>query len=112
MKSLLNQLSQESFLLDLKEPLQTAPTLKSATTKLNDALTLEITCDKSTSINQIFSELTQGGVEVLSLRNKSNRLEELFMRLVDADQEQDASKQGVSDQGRETSNTLGKEVRS
>lgn len=83
MKELLNTLSVESFIMDLTQPLTQAPKLSAAESRLTDSRTLEVTCDKSTSINSIFTELTDQGVEVLSLRNKSNRLEELFMRLVE-----------------------------
>ena len=83
MKELLNTLSVESFIMDLTQPLSQAPKLSAADALLTDSRTLEVTCDKSTSINLIFNELSDQGVEVLSLRNKSNRLEELFMRLVE-----------------------------
>ncbi len=48
-----------------------------------DDHTLEIEVSKEQNLNEIFSRLSEGGIEVLSMRNKSNRLEELFMRLVE-----------------------------
>jgi ABC-2 type transport system ATP-binding protein len=47
-----------------------------------DDHTLEIEVSKEQGLNDIFSRLSSAGVEVLSMRNKTNRLEELFMRLV------------------------------
>jgi ABC-2 type transport system ATP-binding protein len=51
--------------------------------KLSDDHTLEIEVSKEQNLNEIFSRLTTAGIDVLSMRNKSNRLEELFMRLVE-----------------------------
>ena len=51
--------------------------------RLRDPTTLEVDVDKDRSLNTLFSELSRCGVEVLSLRNKSNRLEELFIRMID-----------------------------
>jgi ABC-2 type transport system ATP-binding protein len=51
--------------------------------KLRDEFTLEVSLPKQKSINALFASLDKLGVHVLSMRNKSNRLEELFLRLVD-----------------------------
>ena len=53
-------------------------------TRLTDDPTLEIEVSKEQSLNDIFARLTQQGVEVASMRNKVNRLEELFMHLVES----------------------------
>lgn len=84
-KSFLNKLSVETFLLDLKAPLQEAPVIhiQGAQFRLEDATTLEVAIDKGLPINVIFSALSDAGIEVLSLRNKSNRLEELFINMVE-----------------------------
>lgn len=81
MKSLLAQLDVETFMLDLKadSPLPQLPDFKS---RLIDSHTLEIDIPKSQSLNQVFAQLTEQNISVLSMRNKSNRLEELFVRLV------------------------------
>jgi ABC-2 type transport system ATP-binding protein len=50
---------------------------------LTDNHTLEIEMSKSQSLNDIFAQLSAQGIEVNSMRNKVNRLEELFIRLVD-----------------------------
>jgi ABC-2 type transport system ATP-binding protein len=84
-KSFLNKLSVETFLMDIKSPLQEAPLIhiQGAQFKLEDATTLEVTLEKGLPINVIFSALSEAGIEVLSMRNKSNRLEELFINMVE-----------------------------
>ena len=86
MKSLLSTLAVETFVFDLSQPLQQAPDLHLSgmnRLKLADALTLEITLEKSYSINAIFQQLSALGIEVVSMRNKTNRLEELFVGMVE-----------------------------
>ena len=51
--------------------------------KLRDESTLEASLPKQKSLNALFSSLDNAGISVLSMRNKANRLEELFLRLVD-----------------------------
>lgn len=85
MKSLLTQLSLETFIFDLKEPLEKLPKLTNIShANLADNKTLEITLDKSQNLNQVFTQLNQLNIEILSMRNKANRLEELFMGVVDS----------------------------
>lgn len=83
MKDLLAQLDVETFVLDLREPLADAPSLPEMEISLRDENTLEVTVSKSKSLNTLFSNLDDQGINVISMRNKANRLEELFMRLVD-----------------------------
>ena len=83
MASLLRRLNTETFVLNLREALQTAPTLGAYAAKLTDPHTLEVEVSKEQSLNEIFQCLTQLGVHVLSMRNKVNRLEEVFMKLVE-----------------------------
>ncbi|MDR8365210.1 MULTISPECIES: ABC transporter ATP-binding protein [Pseudomonas] len=83
MKQLLSQLHVETFLLDLKNTLQVAPQLLGYPTKLIDSHTLEVQVDKAMGITALFTQLAQQNIEVLSLRNKTNRLEELFVSLVE-----------------------------
>ena len=83
MKTLLAQLDIETFVLDLREPLAAAPTCPEMEISLRDENTLEVTVSKAKSLNTLFSSLDEQGVHVISMRNKANRLEELFMRLVD-----------------------------
>jgi ABC-2 type transport system ATP-binding protein len=83
MKKLLGTLDIETFVLDLREPLTEAPVCTDMEISLRDENTLEVTLSRRKSVNQLFSELDRLGIHVLSMRNKSNRLEELFMRLVE-----------------------------
>jgi len=81
-KELLKTLDQEIFVLDLKNKLWEIPKRFSPySPKLIDANTLELTVQASESLNHIFEILSEKGVEVLSMRNKSNRLEQLFIWL-------------------------------
>jgi len=83
MKTLLNKLHVETFLLDLKDPMQTAPPLAGYPSRLVDSHTLEVQVDKTVGITALFGQLALQNVQVLSLRNKTNRLEELFVGLVE-----------------------------
>jgi len=83
MKSLLGTLDVETFVLDIREPLSVAPQIDGVQIKLRDEFTLEASLPKRKSLNALFSALDNSGVRVLSMRNKANRLEELFLRLVD-----------------------------
>ncbi|WP_296184456.1 ABC transporter ATP-binding protein [Pseudomonas sp. UBA1879] len=83
MKTLLNKLHVETFLLDLKDPMPVAPQLTGYPSRLVDERTLEVQVDKTIGITALFSQLALQNVQVLSLRNKTNRLEELFVGLVE-----------------------------
>lgn len=84
MKSLLGQLGTETFVLDLAAPLAGLPSAPAGLSwQLLDDHTLEVSVDKQHSINGLFEHLSAAGVQVHSLRNKSNRLEELFVRMVE-----------------------------
>ncbi|KGJ99202.1 ABC transporter ATP-binding protein [Thalassotalea sp. ND16A] len=81
MKALLAKLHLETFVLDIAPTKQT-PTLAEYPSRLIDDHTFEVDVDKSQSINDVFLQLTEQGISVQSMRNKSNRLEELFVTLV------------------------------
>jgi ABC-2 type transport system ATP-binding protein len=83
MKSLLATLDVETFVLDVRDPLTEAPQIDGMEIKLRDESTLEASLPKQKSLNALFSSLDNAGIRVLSMRNKANRLEELFLRLVD-----------------------------
>ncbi|WP_028763756.1 ABC transporter ATP-binding protein [Shewanella colwelliana] len=83
MKSLLSRLNMETFILDLRGDLDVVPVLSDIQCRLSDAHTLEVDVVKSQSINSVFAQLSEQGIEVLSMRNKANRLEELFVELVE-----------------------------
>ncbi|MBS0375864.1 MAG: ABC transporter ATP-binding protein [Proteobacteria bacterium] len=80
--NVLRKLQSETFVLNLREPLQEAPNLPGFGVALVDERTLEVEVSKDKSLNDIFVRLAAQGVDVVSMRNKVNRLEELFMRLV------------------------------
>lgn len=87
-KKLLGKLQVETFVLDLRESLKQAPEVDGIEMYLRDANTLEASVPKSRSLNRLFRVLEDQGIEVTSMRNKANRLEELFVKLVGFDEEQ------------------------
>jgi len=91
MKSLLATLDVETFVLDLRESVQRCPQVEGMDIVVRDENTLEASLPKQKSLNNLFAELSSQGIHVLSMRNKANRLEELFMRLVDKNQDTGAA---------------------
>ena len=83
MANVLRKLQTETLVLHLSEPRTTAPAVTGFKTDLADDHTLEIEVSKGQSLNDIFAQLSTQGIQVDSMRNKVNRLEELFVRLVD-----------------------------
>jgi len=83
MKSLLATLDVETFVLDLRESVSECPRVDGMELVMTDERTIEASLPKRKSLNNLFAELDRQGVHVLSMRNKANRLEELFLRLVD-----------------------------
>src|ERR1700692_1763923 len=83
MSSLLRRLSTEMFVFNLRESLAAPPRLEGYVVTLVDDRTLEIEVSKEQNLNEIFARLSALGIEVVSMRNKVNRLEEIFMRLVE-----------------------------
>lgn len=82
MKTLLKQLHRETFVLDTKEPLPDTISIVGFETHKTDEQMLEVALEKGGSLNAVFSALSEQGVEVTSMRNKANRLEELFVSLL------------------------------
>lgn len=87
MKALLSKLKAETFVLDLAGGGQ-IPQLQGYTTRLLDHATLEVDVAREQGINSLFTQLSAQGIQVLSMRNKTNRLEELFVHLVNDHGEQ------------------------
>jgi ABC-2 type transport system ATP-binding protein len=83
MASLLRRLQSEVFVLNLRNAIAAAPQLDGYDVELVDDHTLEVEVSKEQNLNEIFARLSALGIEVLSMRNKVNRLEEIFMRLVE-----------------------------
>jgi ABC-2 type transport system ATP-binding protein len=84
MAGVIRKLNQETFVLNFRAPVSALPPLAGYAARMTDDHTLEVDVTKEQSLNDIFARLTQAGVEVVSMRNKVNRLEELFMRLVES----------------------------
>ena len=83
MQDVLRRLHSETFVLNLRTPLSGAvPVLPVASAELVDPTTLEVELTQHQDLNAVFAALTAADVHVVSMRNKVNRLEELFMRLI------------------------------
>lgn len=90
MKDLLRQLHVETFLLDLKESQLVPPELGAYPARLVDHHTLEVQVDKEQGVTELFRLLAAQGIDVQSMRNKTNRLEELFVSMVENNLPQEA----------------------
>ena len=82
-KALLKQLDRETFVFDSATLLTETPVLKGYSVTLVDSHSIEVEVHKSQSINEVFDSLNEQNIKVVSMRNKTNRLEELFFDLVD-----------------------------
>ena len=82
MKDLLRKLDVQGFVLDLEEPLDHAPVIEDYSLRLEDPLTLVTAVNKGKSINTLFDELNKLNIKVKSMRNESNRLEEMFIEMI------------------------------
>ena len=83
MATVLRKLHSEVFVLNPRQPVAKVPELPGYAVKLADDGSIEVEVTKSQNLNDIFAALSARGIEVVSMRNKANRLEELFMRLVE-----------------------------
>ena len=82
MKDLLSRLDVQGFVLDINQSLDVAPSISNFEINLQDATTLNVAIKRDQSINDLFDQLTEQGIEVSSMRNESNRLEEMFIEMV------------------------------
>jgi ABC-2 type transport system ATP-binding protein len=83
MSRVLRKLQMETFVLTLESELEAPPVVEGYAVRLLDPATLEVDVASRQGINELFQALTVAGIRVASMRNKANRLEELFIRLVD-----------------------------
>ena len=83
MSDVLRRLHRETFVLSLDRQLDTAPALEGFETRVREDCELEVEKGQETDMNSLFAQLNAQGIHVVSLRNKANRLEEMFMRLVE-----------------------------
>ena len=86
MKDLLGSLNVQGFVFDLQAPLDKAPAIEGFPIKLEDPLTLVAAVSKDRSINALFDELSRLNIKVKSMRNEANRLEELFIEMVNSNE--------------------------
>jgi ABC-2 type transport system ATP-binding protein len=84
-RDLLAKLQTETFEFNLRAAQTVAPVVDGYAIRQLDPTTIEVDVDKQQSVNALFAALGAQGVEVISMRNKVNRLEELFVRMVERD---------------------------
>lgn len=82
MKSLLAKLQFETFLFDIA-PIKQAPTINGYPIQMEDEQTIAVEVARDQGVNDLFAQFSQQGINVLSMRNKSNRLEELFLKITE-----------------------------
>jgi ABC-2 type transport system ATP-binding protein len=83
MKSLIRRLHKEVFILDCRDDLPEAVAVDGFVTRKVDTHTLEVEVEKGQDLNGVFQSLSEQGVYVQSMRNRANRLEEMFVNLVE-----------------------------
>ena len=83
MNTLLRKLHTESFVLNLRNAISSAPVLPGYKIQMTDNHTIEVETSKEQNLNEVFTALSAQGIAVVSMRNKSNRLEELFLSMVE-----------------------------
>ena len=82
MRALLGKLNTETYILELKTPVDQLPYINNFNLKLIDPITIEVELHKDQQMNDLFNILTERSIPIRSMRNKSNRLEELFINLL------------------------------
>ena len=82
MKDLLSRLDVQGFLLDIDQSLDKPPSISNFQISLEDSNTLNVAIKKDQSINHLFDQLSDQGITVSSMRNESNRLEEMFIEMI------------------------------
>jgi len=82
MKDLLKKLDMQTFILDLETNLDTLPKLDDYIVSQIDPSTLRVALNRDQSLNAFFQNLSQLNIQVKSLRNEANRLEELFLQII------------------------------
>jgi ABC-2 type transport system ATP-binding protein len=82
-RALIDKLDKETMILDLKQPLRSPLEVPGYPLHATDERTVEVEVRREQGLNLLFEELSRRGIEVLSMRSKANRLEELFLGLVE-----------------------------
>ena len=88
MKELISRLDLETFVLDVDRVPDSFPTSESVFYRKRDASSIEVDLPKDKDLNEVFNWLSENSVKVMSMRNKANRLEELFVQLTEGEQNQ------------------------
>lgn len=83
-RELLRKLSREVFIFDTKEEIHEFPALEGYSGQLVDSHSFEVSVEKHQSLNALFASLSEQNIHVESMRNKTNRLEELFVSMVES----------------------------
>lgn len=99
MRALLKKLDTETFILDSREDIQTKPEINGFAVEQIDAHSMEVTLDKSQDINEVFALLDEQGIKIKSMRNKTNRLEQLFVSLLQQSGERQSQLQSEKETG-------------
>lgn len=94
-KKLLKQLNKEVFVLDVRDELTVCPVITQYQLRLRDSHSLEVEIEKGRSLNDLFRQLADQDIAVVSMRNKVNRLEELFVSLVQNHERQERAGGGL-----------------
>ena len=82
MKELLSRLNKETFIFDLAEPMKKSPLLEGFNINLIDDTTIEVEINRTRNLNELFNLFAKVNINIKSMRNKRNRLEELFINLL------------------------------
>jgi len=95
-RELLRKLSREVFIFDTKEEIDDLPSIAGYSGQLVDSHSFEVEVEKNQSLNEIFTALTEQDIHVVSMRNKANRLEELFVSMVESHGNESVGEKGKS----------------
>ena len=86
-RELLAELNTETFLLDLAEPVAQIPTIEGFELQQIEPSQLALVVHRGQRLNDVFSALSEQGIQVVSMRNRANRLEEMFVSMVESSQQ-------------------------
>lgn len=83
MEAVLRTLKQQNFIVNTRDPVGDVPVLDGCVIHKRKDYELELAVQRDHDLNEVFASLTRAGIQVISMRNKTNRLEELFFNLTD-----------------------------
>lgn len=83
MGTFLKRLHVDHFVLDLAQPINVLPTVHNYTLKQISPTVIEVGVPKENNLNELFAQLSAANIQVISMKNKSNRLEQLFVDLIE-----------------------------